>query len=107
MGRAILAELFGVIDKGIGLDDRRIVLVFVIAVEPGQDDFDGFLVGGLEFFAGPGRQIDVFGESGRAAGEHRGSKKTSDVLNNNLPSRSRVNISAMSRRQCARRSPAA
>ena len=44
MRRAILAELLGVVDELVGVDDRRIVLVFVVAVEPGEDHADSSLL---------------------------------------------------------------
>jgi hypothetical protein len=37
---AIFAELLGVGNEFVGVDDRRVFLVFVVAVEPGQDDLD-------------------------------------------------------------------
>src|SRR5579862_600584 len=54
MGRAIRAELLGVGDKLLGIDDRRRVFFFVIAVEPRQDDADVVLVRRHEILAGPG-----------------------------------------------------
>src|ERR1700722_393143 len=54
MARAVFAQFLGIVDERIGVDDWWIVLVFVVSVEPGQDDPDRFLVGGLKFFAGPG-----------------------------------------------------
>jgi len=54
MRGAVLAEFFGVGDKRFGVDHRRLVLLFVIAVEPGQDDADVFLGRRQELLAGPG-----------------------------------------------------
>jgi hypothetical protein len=48
MVRTVLTELLGIIDKLVHLDDRRIVLVFLVAVEPRQDDPDRFFVGRLK-----------------------------------------------------------
>jgi len=36
MSPAILAKLLGILDKFVGLDDRRIVLVFIVAVGSGR-----------------------------------------------------------------------
>jgi hypothetical protein len=68
----IFAEFFGVIDELIGLDHRRIVLVFVVAVEPRQNDPDRFLVGGLKLLSSQSRQVDIVGEYGRTAHDHSG-----------------------------------
>ena len=40
MGGAVLAEFFRLGDELVGVDDRRLVLFLVVAVEPGKDDAD-------------------------------------------------------------------
>ena len=55
--RAIFAELFCIGDKLVGIDDRRVILVFVIGVQPSQNDFDLLGIAGLKLPACPGRQI--------------------------------------------------
>ena len=62
VGGAILAELLGVCDELAGIDGGRIVLVRVIAVEPGEDHTDIFLARRHEILARPGRQIDLVGK---------------------------------------------
>ena len=52
---AVLAELLGLDDEGGGIDHRRLVLLFVIAVEPGQDDADILLARRQKLLATPGR----------------------------------------------------
>src|ERR1700722_2833229 len=69
MRRAKFAELLGIGDELLRVDHRRIVFAPIVTVHPGQDHADIVFVGGLEFGAGPGREIDERRRSGRAAGE--------------------------------------
>jgi hypothetical protein len=59
---AVGAEFLGVSDEPIGVDDRRIVFVTIIAIEPSEDDADVVFVRRLEFLASPCRQIDICGK---------------------------------------------
>src|SRR5271170_776713 len=70
MRGAILAELPGIGDELGGVDHRRIVLVLVVAVEPGQDHADVVLRRRLELVAGPGRKIDVVGDGRHGAADY-------------------------------------
>jgi hypothetical protein len=64
---AIFTEFLGILDELVGLDHGRIVLVFLIAVEPGQDELDRFLVRAYELLTRRRRKIAILGERGTAA----------------------------------------
>ena len=53
------AELTGVRRQLVFIDDRRIVLGTVIAVQSSDDGSYVFLARRLELLAGPGEQVDV------------------------------------------------
>src|SRR5262249_46715849 len=53
------AELTDVRHQLVFIDDRRIVLGTVIAVQPGGDGSYVFLARRLELLAGPGEKVDV------------------------------------------------
>ncbi len=55
MRRTILTQLLGVGHEFVGVDDRRIVLVAVVAVEPSQNHAHVILARRLKLLAGPGR----------------------------------------------------
>jgi hypothetical protein len=77
----VLAKLFGIIDELIGLDHRRIVLIFVIAIEPGQDELDRFVVGVLKLAARQGEEIDIVRECGGGrARDHSSREQTKQKL---------------------------
>src|SRR6185437_11872253 len=73
---AVGAEFLGVSDEPIGVDDRRIVFVTIIAIEPSEDDADVVFIRRLEFLASPCRQIDVCGK-GAVAGDEQSEGKCS------------------------------
>jgi hypothetical protein len=55
---AVFAELLGVRDKHVGIDDRLVGIALVPAVHPGQHHHDGVLVAFDELFAVHGREIE-------------------------------------------------
>src|SRR6516164_2400032 len=78
MGGAVLAEFFRLGDELVGVDDRRLVLFLVVAVEPGKDDADVFLAGGEELLAAPRREVDVLGGGMAAVHESGGEDQAAD-----------------------------
>ena len=89
MRGAIGAELLGVLLEAFGVEDRRIVLVAVIAIELGEHDAHGVLVRLHELLAGGGREIDLLGARGAAAKETTAEEKSGQNLHNKFLSWSR------------------
>src|SRR5580704_1989850 len=75
MRGAVFAELFRLCHQLIGIDQRRLVLLFVIAVEPGEDNADVFLARVHEFVAAPRREVDILGESRRGQQQRAGDQE--------------------------------
>src|SRR6266571_3279060 len=69
IGGAIFAEL-------VGVDDRRVVVLFVIGVEPRQDVADLILAAVHEFFAFDRREVEL-GGAGRRSNDQRGGSEGS------------------------------
>jgi len=71
------AELLRVFLEPVGIEDRRIIFVPVVAVQPRKYDADRFLVAFQELLAGGGREIDLFRAGG--AGDKAKSRKNKAV----------------------------
>ena len=61
MGGTVGHELLPVGFELVGVEDRRIILLPVVAVQPGPDDVHLALLAFQESFAGDGREIEPFG----------------------------------------------
>ena len=53
-----LAELLGVVDEHVGVDDRLVLVALVPAVHPGQHHLDLVVAALDELLAGQGREIE-------------------------------------------------
>src|SRR5262249_40060251 len=79
IGTAIVAELLGVGEVLVRIDDRRIVVVFVISVEPGEEDVHRILVLAEEGLTIHRREIPLLGMGRRGEGEGGGNGSQGDA----------------------------
>src|SRR5205807_5417064 len=79
IGAAVIAELLGVGEVFGRVDDRRIVLFFVIGVEPGEEDVHRILVLAEEGLAVHRREVPLLGVRGRGEGEGGGNGNQGDA----------------------------
>ena len=72
---AIGAELLGVLDEHVGVDDRLVGIALVPAVHPGQHHLDGVVATLDELLAGHGREIENDGMRRRGLQHERCGKQ--------------------------------
>ncbi len=58
IGRTKRAELLGVLDKHVGVDDGFVAVALIPAVHPGQHHLDAVIAAFEELLAAQGRQVD-------------------------------------------------
>src|SRR5262249_3417678 len=74
IGAAVRAELLGVGEIFFRIDDRRIAVLLVIGVEPGEQNVDRVRVEVEEGLAVDRREIPLLGVGGRGEGEDSGNE---------------------------------